>query len=74
MKYKWDSASKKQSAFFYLKEVEKFFWKTIDFIENLDMTQIAGGEGTCSLRHYDAMRNKIDMWLSPYQLGDRGNI
>ena len=25
------------------------------------MTQIAGGGGSCSLRHYDAMRTKIDM-------------
>ena len=34
-----------QSAFFYLKGIQKIFWKTIDFVKNLEMTQIAGGGG-----------------------------
>ena len=51
-----------QFAFFYPKDVQKPFWKTIDFVKNLEMTQIAGGrEGLRSLRHYDTMRTKIDM-------------
>ena len=32
-----------QFAFFYRKDIENFFWKTIDFVENLGITQIAGG-------------------------------
>ena len=54
-----------QFAFLYPKDIYFFFWKTIDSVENLEMTQIAGGGGSCSLRHYDAMRTKIDMWFTP---------
>ena len=61
IKYKLDSSSKMQFAFLYPKDIQKNFWKTIDFVENLEMTQIAGGGGSCSLRHYDTMRTKIDM-------------
>ena len=54
--------------FFYPKDVH-FFLKTINFAENLEMTHMAAGgrrgELTCSLRHYDAMRTKIDMRFKP---------
>ena len=43
IKYKLDSSSKVQFAFFYSKDIQKHFGKTIDFVENLKMTQIAGG-------------------------------
>ena len=29
------------------------------------MKQVAGDGGLRALRHYDAMRTKIDMWLNP---------
>ena len=45
VKYKLESSSKMQFAFFILKTFKYFFWKTIDFIKNLEMTQIAGGGG-----------------------------
>ena len=55
-----------QFAFFYPKDIQNFSWKTLDFVKNLEMTQIAGGwwgggGESCSLRHYDAMRTKIDI-------------
>ena len=34
-----------QFAFHYPKDINFFFWKTIDFVKNLEMTQIAGGRG-----------------------------
>ena len=34
-----------QFAFFYPKVIQKFFWKTIDFVENLEMTQIVRSGG-----------------------------
>ena len=52
-------------AFYYPKDIQNFFWKTIDFVKNLEITQIAGGGGLCSLRHYDAMRTKTDMCFIP---------
>ena len=33
-----------QLVFFYPKDIQKFFWKIIDFVENLEMIQIAGDE------------------------------
>ena len=31
---------------FYPKDIQKFFWKTTDFVKNLEMTQtVGGGEG-----------------------------
>ena len=39
-KYKLRSSSKMQS--FYPKDIPNFFWKIIDFVENLEITQIAG--------------------------------
>ena len=41
IKHKLNNSSKIQFAFFYPKDIQ-FFWKTIDFVENLEMTQIAG--------------------------------
>ena len=32
----------------------------MDFVKNLGMALITGGEESCSLRHYDAMRTKMD--------------
>ena len=46
IKHKLDSSSKMQFALFYPKDIQKYFLKAIDFIENLEMTQIAGGGGT----------------------------
>ena len=34
-----------QFAFFYHKGIETFFWKTIDFVENLEMIQVEGDRG-----------------------------
>ena len=45
IKYKLDSSSKMQFFFFYPKDIQNFFGKTIDFVENLEMEQIAGGRG-----------------------------
>ena len=45
IKYKLDSSSERELPFFYPKDIQNFFWKTIDFVENLEMTQIAGGGG-----------------------------
>ena len=53
-----------QFVFFHPKDNQKVFWKTIDFTENLDTTQITTeGEGhvLCVIMTYDAMRAKIDM-------------
>ena len=70
IKYKLDSSSKMQFAFLYPKDSQNIFWKTIDFVENLEVTQIAGGKeggggrrggGSCSLRYYYPIRTKIDM-------------
>ena len=33
-----------QFVFFYSKDIQNFFWKIIDFVENLEMMQIAGDE------------------------------
>ena len=33
------------SAFFAAKDIQKCFWKTIDLVENLETTQIAGVGG-----------------------------
>ena len=58
---------KMQFGISYPKDIHNFFWKTVDFVENLEMMQIAleekegGSEGSCSLHHYGAMRMKIDM-------------
>ena len=55
-----------QFVFFILKIFNFFLWKTLDFVENLKITEIAGGgTGSCSLRHYDAMRTEIDMSFTP---------
>ena len=35
------------------------FLKTINFIENLEMTHIAGVRRSCYLRHYDALRTDV---------------
>ena len=32
-----------QFAFFYLKDIKIFLWKTVDFAKYLELTQIAGG-------------------------------
>ena len=41
------------------------------YVENLEMThavEVGKGEASCCLRHYDALRTKIDMLLTPYIL------
>ena len=43
IKYKLDSSSKMRFAIFYPKDIQNFFWKTIDFVKNLEMTQTVGG-------------------------------
>ena len=42
-KYKLDSSSKIQFAYFHPEDIQKVFWKTINFVENLEMTQTARG-------------------------------
>ena len=52
-----------QFVFFYPKDIQNVFWKTIDFVENLEMTQIAGGGGLMffvSLRH-NAYKNRYEI-------------
>ena len=44
-----------QFAFFYPKDIQKIFQKTSDFVENLEMTQIARDGGSCSLGNFDAV-------------------
>ena len=51
-----------QFAFFYPQDNQIIFWKTIDFVKNLEMTQIAGERGeSCFVGHYDVIRTKIDV-------------
>ena len=51
-----------QFAFFYPKDNQKNIRKTIDFVENQEMTQIAEGRvGSCSFCHYDSLRTKAHM-------------
>ena len=45
IEYKLVSSSKMQWTFFYPKDIQHFFWKTIKFVKNLEMTQIARGGG-----------------------------
>ena len=62
IKYKLSSSSKMQFACFYSKNIQKFFRKTIEFVKNLEMTQIAGGGVVghwCSLSHYDTCVRKL---------------
>ena len=42
----------------------------MDFVKNLEVTHIVGGRGRGGtlLFHYEALRTKIDMWLTPYIL------
>ena len=42
---KLDSSLKMHVAFFYPKDIQKIFLETFDLVENLEMTQIAGGAG-----------------------------
>ena len=70
IKHKLDSSSKMKFAPFYPRDIQKYFLKAIDFIGNLEMTQIAGGggtggRGTIFSTSYDAMSTKIDMWFTP---------
>ena len=43
--YKLGISSKTQFASFYPKDIQNCFWKTIDFFQNHEMTQITGGGG-----------------------------
>ena len=45
IQYKLGSSSKIQFAVFYPKDIQKFSWKTMDFVKILKMVQIAGGGG-----------------------------
>ena len=45
IKYILDSSRKIQFAFFYPKDIRKLFLKTVNFVKNLEMTQITGGRG-----------------------------
>ena len=46
----------------YLNQV----FQNVGFAENLLMTRMAGGGESSYLRYFDALRTKIDMWLTPY--------
>ena len=67
IKYKLNSSSKMQFVFFfYRKDIQKivlenywFFRKCGNYANNREQWVM------CSLRHYDAMRTKIDMWFYP---------
>ena len=60
-----------QFAFFILKTLKNLLLsklKTIDFVENLEMTQVSGGGGrwgSFTLHNYDAMHTKTDMLFTP---------
>ena len=45
IKYELDSSSEIQFAFFYPKDIQKSFGKTIHFVKNLEITHIAWGAG-----------------------------
>ena len=47
-----------QFAFFYPKDIQKNFWETFDFFENLEMTQIAGGARIVFF---------VSLWRSAYE-------
>ena len=49
-----------QFAFFYPNDIQKFFWKTV---KNLEITPNSEG-ASCSLRYYDVMHTKTDMWFT----------
>ena len=51
--------------FFAIKDIWDIFKKAIDFVKNLETTDKVRGGGSCSLRHYDALRSGIDMWFTP---------
>ena len=61
IRYKLDGSPEMQFPFFYPKDSQTFFWKTIYFVQNLEMKHTEGGGGSCSSRHYGEMRTKIDM-------------
>ena len=44
-----------QFVFFYPKVIQKHFWKTVDFVKNLEMTQIAAGRGGGGVGGSDAI-------------------
>ena len=65
-----------QFTFFILKTFKNLLpskLKTIDFVENLEMTQVygdgggggGGGGGSFTLYNYDAMHTKTDMLFTP---------
>ena len=63
IKYKINSSSEIQFVFFYPKYIQKFFFEKLSShrkSQNDANSSKARGE-SCSLRHYDAMRTKIDI-------------
>ena len=66
IKYKLDTSSKMQFAFFILETLKNLFRKLSILSKNLEMTQIAGSKGSYSLRHYDVMRTNISAGFIPY--------
>ena len=50
---------------FFVLKTFKFFLNTTSFVKNLEMMQMAGGGGSCSLRRCETMHIKIDMWFTP---------
>ena len=63
IKHKLDSSSNMIFALFSPKDIQKMFWKIIDFFQNLGMMHIAGGGvDSCSC-------TKIDTSFTPNILG-----
>ena len=58
IKYKSNNLS------FYPKDTYNVFWKSVDFVKNLEITRIVGVGGSCFFRHFDPMRTKIDLWFT----------
>ena len=61
IKYKLGSSSKMQFAFFYPKDIQKNFFENYRFCRKSGSDANSSGWGSYSLRHYDAVRTKIDM-------------
>ena len=71
IQYKLECSSKMRFAFFYPKDIQKFVLENYRFCRksgnDANSRGLEGEEASwsCSLRHYDAVRRKIDMWFTP---------
>ena len=50
-----------QFAFFYLKDIKVFLWKTVDFVKYLELRQIAGGREGHGVMFFESL------WRNAYE-------